>query len=385
MGKNRYGLYSFAVFMLIASSITTPVFGEVTNLTTNQESFLKWDKITFSGSVEQGDTGLVTIVIRDNNEKFVMLSQAIINSDNTFEKIIEIDNRFTNHGFHNATGFILNMSKGITSSFGVSQTGIHLIPQETIEDKEEDTISESVVENTLADFVDLNKEPVYYVERYYTEPAYKSWFERNYPGMTIEEAVGYEGINDIVESTETEPVEINEILIEDPVSESVVENTLADFVDLNKEPVYYVERYYTEPAYKSWFERNYPGMTIEEAVGYEGEIAQFTSKVKDIIDSEIIPEAEAISTTTPVGENDNPEIAQIALAIAGLGILFGAVYGIKQKVDDNSRQISINRDTIRKKLIHPIMGDSPKDILQTRLAKGEITIEEFEKLSKKLR
>ena len=53
---------------------------------------------------------------------------------------------------------------------------------------------------------------------------------------------------------------------------------------------------------------------------------------------------------TPAEENDNPEIAQIALAIAGLGILFGAVYGIKQKVDDNSRQISINRDTIRKKI-----------------------------------
>ena len=85
MGKNRYGLYSFAVFMLIASSIATPVFGEVTNLTTNQESFLKGDKISFSGNVEKGDTGLVTIVIRDSNEKFVMLSQAIINSDNTFD------------------------------------------------------------------------------------------------------------------------------------------------------------------------------------------------------------------------------------------------------------------------------------------------------------
>lgn len=169
------------------------------------------------------------------------------------------------------------------------------------------------------------------------------------------------------------------------IPEPIVEDTLADFVDLNKDPVYYVERYYTEPAYKSWFDRNYPGMTIEEAVGYEGEIAQFTSKVKDIINSEIIPEAEAISVATYEEDNDNPEITQIALAIAGLGILFGAVYGIKQKANDNSRQISINRDTIRKKIIHPIIGDSPKDILQTRLAKGEITVEEFESLSEKSR
>ena len=121
---------------------------------------------------------------------------------------------------------------------------------------------------------------------------------------------------------------------------------------------------------------------VENALG---EIAQFTSKVKEIIDNEIIPEDEAVSVATSEEENDNPGIVQIALSVAGLGILFGAVYGIKQKVDDNSKQISINRDTVRKKLIHPIMGDSPKDILQTRLAKGEITIEEFEKLSKKLR
>ena len=67
--------------------------------------------------------------------------------------------------------------------------------------------------------------------------------------------------------------ETNELKVE-PIPEPIVENTLADFVDLNKEPAYYVERYYTEPAYKSWFDRNYPGMTIEKAVGYEGEIAQ---------------------------------------------------------------------------------------------------------------
>ena len=41
-------------------------------------------------------------------------------------------------------------------------------------------------------------------------------------------------------------------------------------------------------------------------------------------------------------------MAQITLAIAGLGILFGAVDGVKRQVDNNSRQISINKDTIRR-------------------------------------
>ena len=58
------------------------------------------------------------------------------------------------------------------------------------------------------------------------------------------------------------------------------------------------------------------------------------------------------------------------LAIGGLGILFGAVYGIKRKVNDNTRQISINKDIIKNKIIKPITRTNPLDILQMRLVKG---------------
>ena len=78
------------------------------------------------------------------------------------------------------------------------------------------------------------------------------------------------------------------------------------------------------------------------------------------------------------------EVAEVSLAVAGLGFLFGAVYGIKRKVDDNSKQISLNRETLRKKFIRPIVGSNPQTILQTRLAKGEITLDEYEKLKNKL-
>jgi len=64
--------------------------------------------------------------------------------------------------------------------------------------------------------------------------------------------------------------------------------------------------------------------------------------------------------------------------------LFGAVYGVKRQVDSNSKQISLNKYTIRKKILNPILGLNPKEILQTRLAKGEITLEEYDKLKTKL-
>ena len=137
------------------------------------------------------------------------------------------------------------------------------------------------------------------------------------------------------------------------------------------------------PNYKSWFDRNYPGFTIEEAVGYDNQDPKTT--VEQFMENEILPEAEAASTVQSNSQpENNAESAQIILAVSGLGLLFAAVYGIKRKVDNNSRQISINKNLIRKKIINPFIGSTPSDILQTRLAKGEISLEEFDRLERKL-
>ncbi|QUC65670.1 SHOCT domain-containing protein [Nitrosopumilus sp. K4] len=349
--------------MLVFSII--PAFGEVTKLSTNTESYLFGDNITFEGKVANGDTGIVTIVIRDSENNFVLLSQAIPESDYSFKKTIKINEKFTNSGIYNATGFIVNMTAGITTEFGISANDTTF----TEEPRKEQTLTEKytkttpiieediIIESKEPDFVDPQKDPKYYVDRYYNEPEYKSWFDRNYPDYTIEEAVGYD----------------------------MQEKELADFVDPQKDPKYYVDRYYNEPEYKSWFDRNYPDYTIEEAVGYDMQEKELETAVEELINKEIIPKAEASSIVKPSSKaDDNSDTAQIILAIGGLGILFGAVYGVKKKVDDNSKQISINKDTIRKRIINPLMGNNPYDILQTRLAKGEITLEEFDMLERKL-
>ena len=155
---------------------------------------------------------------------------------------------------------------------------------------------------------------------------------------------------------------------------------LANFVDPDKDPQYYLDRYYNESTYKSWFDRNYPGITIEEAVG----ITSKDSVIDSILQKELIQEADATLVHQEPVNSNNSEAAQMALAIGGLGILFGAVYGIKRKVNDNTRQISINTESIKNKIIKPITRTNPIDILQIRLAKGEISLEEFERLEKKL-
>ncbi|RMW40167.1 MAG: SHOCT domain-containing protein [Nitrosopumilus sp.] len=165
------------------------------------------------------------------------------------------------------------------------------------------------------------------------------------------------------------------------VSGVFAETSIADFVDPNKRQDYYLDRYYNEPTYKSWFDRNYPGITIEEAVGIN-EIDD--SMIDSILKKEIIPEADARLVSQEDMSGSNSEVAHMVLAIGGLGILFGAVWGIKRKVNDNSRQISINKESIKNKIIKPITRTTPLDILQKRLVRGEISVKEFEEIRAKL-
>ena len=320
MNKNKCKSYSLGFIFLLMIATTTPVFAEISSIQTNSESFYKGDQIKFSGIAEKDSMGLVTIVIHDLNDEFVLLTQAVINPDDTFEKTIKIEDRFLEHGIYYATGFILNVTKGVTTDFTVSLNGAPIILNE------KEIKNENIKENPLDD----------------TEKEIKT--------------------KDIITTT-----------------------SIADFVDSSKSPQYYIERYYNEILYKSWFDRNYPDLTIEDAVGYTGNIIEIKSTVQEIIDKEIIPEVQASSLVeTAQEQSNNPEIAQISLAVMGLMILFGAVYGIKRKVDDNSKLISINRETIRKRLFQPIIGTNPKNILQMRLAKGEITLDEYEKIKSKL-
>src|SRR3989304_2949079 len=98
------------------------------------------------------------------------------------------------------------------------------------------------------DFIDPKKGAQYYLDRYNDEPAYKKWFDSNFSDYTIEEAI--------------------ELAIPGSFSEDSAKPILP-FVDPNKNPQYYIDRYNNEAAYKKWFDSNFPDYTIFEAVGVE--------------------------------------------------------------------------------------------------------------------
>ena len=113
-------------------------------------------------------------------------------------------------------------------------------PKEEPKDESKEEPKDESKELGIAAFVDQSKDPQSYVDRYNNEPAYKKWFDENFPEYdSIFEAVGLKEVKEI-----------------------------APFVDPNQDPQYYVDRYNNEPTYSEWFDENFPEYdSIYEAVG----------------------------------------------------------------------------------------------------------------------
>jgi hypothetical protein len=320
--------------LILLISTVVPAYAAVTSFHTDRTFYVKGDQISISGIVDAESTGIVSIVFRDSNNKFVLLTQAFIQPDNTFKKDITTELKFTDHGIHNATAFIFNLTKGKTVSFDFSMDGSIPIPSIT-----KILTSESPVETG----------------------------------------------DSISNENESKPKVIPETFSENEESE------LPDFVDPEKGPQYYLDRYYNEPTYQDWFDRNYPDLTIEEAVGLESQTnlsikEVIEEKIDNVIPVNIFPDVEAATIINEPLSNDNSnnrEFALLSLTLGGVAILFGATYGIKRKVDINSKNISQNHVSIRK-MFGSLRGDSPMDVIKNRLAHGEISINQYTRLKKAL-
>jgi len=260
-----------------------------------------------------------------------LLSQAIIQSDNKFQKEIPIDSKFEISGNYNATAFVLNMTDARFESFDV----LGIESQKNVKTALE-------TENNIIDS-NLNRDII---------NSKISESKINESDFKFSELT-YENTNPFIGQT----------------------SKIADFVDATKNPQYYLDRYYNEPTYKSWFDRNYPDRTIEEATGYKIPKKEFPIQH----DTQIIPQAEA-SLLIALKDEKNEDVGLTVLTISGLGILFAAVYGIKKKSDGQSKLISINKEMLKKRFSPSRPKTNPSKIIQIRLANGEITVDEYEKL-----
>ncbi|RNJ79382.1 MAG: hypothetical protein D9C04_04990 [Nitrosopumilus sp. B06] len=116
-------------------------------------------------------------------------------------------------------------------------------------------------------FPSYEKSPQYYVDRYNSEPEYKSWFDSQFPSHSIKDVVGYK------------------------------QTHIDGFLSSDESPQSYIDRYNSEPEYKSWFDSQFPDTSIYNVLGYADPVAipqwiKSTAKQwgeKEISESDFVP------------------------------------------------------------------------------------------------
>jgi len=317
-----------------------PAYAIITSITLEKDVYADEESIAFVGTESEGKK-TVNVILYNPNGKYVnILSDPFSELDGSFKTIPKlVESLFTTTGRYNATGFTDQRSEGITLFLNYDGERVSLIPnfvlelvkignksvtekqtlsftasvtdsslkdltfkldkspptgatidpktgvfswtpteaqgpgtylfdivvvKGALEDREAISVTVNNVSETpqpstsepepeptkkIPDFVDPKKGAQYYLDRYNNEPAYKKWFDSNFPDYTIQEAI--------------------ELAIPDAFSEPEPEKKIAPFVDPDEDPQYYIDRYNNEPTYKAWFDENFPAQTIYEAVGVE--------------------------------------------------------------------------------------------------------------------
>jgi len=175
------------------------VSGEVRVKTLNVEKsiYYRGEEILFFGAVDgYNSDSIVTIVISNPGNGFVALRSAIPDEEGNFEAKYPVNSKFRIVGTYSATASADDPNRGIYTTFDFSSGAPPLPPVTTT--PVESTLSEQVTisepttpkPKSMPSFVDPEKDPHYYIDRYNNEVIYKEWFDENYPNYTIKEAVG---------------------------------------------------------------------------------------------------------------------------------------------------------------------------------------------------
>ena len=129
------GIQYFGILVFIITlSTLIPAYAEVTSLSTDSKFYKGGSSITFSGTILSTDSPNVTIVIFDPNNKFVTLTSALADSTtHSFQTKFNTGTPSTQHlltlkGVYNATAFIVKQENGKTVSFVFSPDGSAVTP-----------------------------------------------------------------------------------------------------------------------------------------------------------------------------------------------------------------------------------------------------------------
>ena len=279
----------FLLLTLISFSFNSS-FADVTNFTTDKSLYRLGDSIKITGNVVY-DSAIPTIIIQiitPSGSGLAHIDSAIPKNDGTFTKTIHAGGPTWNEDgkYTIKISYAGNLEKLIdyeeissnsesnssesNNSESSNPKPSSSLPDTTIPKSPSLTEMESEISFTenpkmrILGFPSFDKSPQYYIDRYYTEPEYKSWFDSQFPLYSIDDVVGYRT------------------------------TSIENFPSFDKSPQYYIDRYYTEPEYKSWFDSQFLDKTIYDVLGFSTDIPDWIKThaknwaTGDISDSEFM-------------------------------------------------------------------------------------------------
>jgi hypothetical protein len=130
-------LFSILFVFSLISSVILPAYAEVTSLQTNSGFYKGGDQIIFSGTIAPGDPQNVYIWIYGPNNNSVLLSSGTADNTNNFQIMVDTSTsnnqqNFSVKGIYNATAFDMNIVTGKTIHFIFSPDGSSITPSSPV-------------------------------------------------------------------------------------------------------------------------------------------------------------------------------------------------------------------------------------------------------------
>ena len=186
----------FAIFALFFPTTTFAI-----GLSTDKSDYSYGDPLTVTGQVDTVEEGqfIVLQIINPTQSDIVIADQFLPTSQGFFSKTyplegpkLNLDGTYTLKIFYGEWFESTFQFKTQVTSNPSSESSSNPMTSSEPTTEAKPQFEEEPKKKLILDFIDPDKDPQYYIDRYYNEPNYKEWFDRNYPDYTIEEAVGLE-------------------------------------------------------------------------------------------------------------------------------------------------------------------------------------------------
>lgn len=323
MTVRKEKLLALCCFFVIAVALIMPAYADIKSFKTDKTFYKKGDKIIFSGTTEEKDVGeFVTVIIEDPAGNFVTLRQGYVTIDKNFTVAVDTKEKFVSHGIYNATAFVVNKTNSVWKTFDFSLDGSPVIHP---------TSQPAPTQQPI-------QQPAPQPQPTSTPPPTQQSSQSD-------------------EENENES-NSDELTIQEKIKERI------EAAQKQKEA-----------------QANPPSQTESKSTVDQTTTGESTTTTDDTTMTGDKSGTTGISNPIDLGSN----MLYVVIGLGGAGAVAGVAYGIKNK----NRHDRVDKPVV--KIREPSVKSTPTEddyalmILKNRLAKGEITIDEFNALKEALK